>query len=160
MANPSLRLLLQDPTVWPNPVAGRAYVGLDELGNIAIRLPDGTVQTVQSGSPCSLNKQASATNTPVAIIPTSASHKEVLTITGAARTLPLLLSETDLANGSSCVLLLNLPATAGIILEAYSDVTLLWSFTNDTGAAMKAAVEFYKDGATWKVLRETIPAFT
>lgn len=159
MANPSLILLQTDPSTWPNPDAGKTFVGTNSSGQLVTKVHDGSPAVVASGDP-SLSKQASSDTTPVAVVPTTPFHTEIVTVTGAARTLPVLLGGTDQPDGARCTILFNLPATSGIVVEIYDDATLISVIENQSDGAQKASVEFYLDAGAWKVLREVIPAFT
>lgn len=149
-----------DPSEWGLPPSGKTFVGINDQGQVVTIQHDGTITVLTAGGVPSLNKQANSDGTVIAIVPSTSQHKEVITLTGAARTQVINIAETDLEDGSSCVVLFNLPATASLVVEIYSDATLVWSSENETGALLKAAVEFYKDGSTWAPLRENIPAFT
>lgn len=158
MANPSFSLLQTDPTTWDLPPVGKTYVGINDAGQIVLKQHDGSVTVVESGDP-SLHKQASSAGT-IAVTPTTAQHTEVITVTGAARTSPVLIAGTTLSDGSRALLLFKLPATANVILEIYSDATLIGVVQNQTGDVLKAAVEFFLDAGVWAPLRENIPAYT
>lgn len=160
MSEAAFSLLQGDPSDWGLPPTGKTFVGVNDEGQIVTKQHDGTVTVLTAGGVPSLNKQANSDGTVIAITPSTSQHKEVITLTGVARTQVINVAETDLEDGSSCVILFNLPATAGIVVEVYSDATLIWSYENETGAALKAAAELYKDGSTWAPLRESIPAFT
>jgi len=160
MSSAAFSVIQGSPSSWGVPPEGKTYLGVNAQGQIVTVQHNGDITVLTAGGVPSLNKQANSDGAVMAITPSTSQHKEIVTLTGAARTQVINVAETDLADGSSCVILFNLPATAGIVVEVYSDATLIWSYENESGAAQKAAAELYKDGSTWAPLRGSIPAFT
>lgn len=158
MANPSLSLLQTDPSTWANPPAGKTYIGTNDAGQLVTKVHDGSPVIVASGDP-SLNKQAIA-GASATVTPAASQHTEVITVSGAARTLQVTVAETDLSDGAACRIKFILPATALIVIEVVSDGSVIWSFSNQTGAILKALFECYKDGGAWAPLVENVPAYT
>lgn len=158
MATPSFLLLQGDPSTWGLPPTGKTYAGVNTSGQIVLKQHDGTVTIVESGAP-SLHKQANNSVTPIAVTPTSSLHTEVVTVTGAARTTPLLIGGTSQSDGARCAILFKLPATANIIIEIYSDAELIATLQNQTGALLKATLEFFLDAGVWAPLTAIVPAY-
>lgn len=159
MAKPAFTLLQGDPATWPLPDAGKTALGVNQFGQLVIKQSDGSIVVVGTAAVATLNKQANSSGAPITVTPGGPLHTEVLTITGAARTQPVLMAATSLGNGSRATLLLILPATANLIVEVYNDASLVWSFTNQTGTPIKAALELFKDSGAWSPLSESIPAY-
>lgn len=160
MSSPSFLLLQGDPADWALPPTGKTYIGLNESGQLVTKQHDGTITVIGTGGTPSLNKQANSDGSVITVTPTTSQHTEILTFTGIARTQVVNLVETDLGDGSLAGVLINAPATAGIVIELYSDSEKIWSYVNESGAAEKAFVEFYKDSTVWKVRLSAVPAFT
>lgn len=160
MSNPSFSLLQGDPATWPTPPAGKTLMGINAAGAICLKQSDGSVIVVLTGSP-SYNAQATSAGA-IVVSPRASVHTEVLTITGGARTSNVNLLANGLPDGSRCVILFKLPATAGIILEVFDagTATLLSTIDNETAAVLKASTEYVLSGGIWSPLRELIPAFT
>lgn len=159
MAYTGVILKQSDPTTWDTPPEGKTYLGVNDTGSLVIKQSDGTLAVISPGT-ASLTKVANSDGAPITVTPLTIAHKQVITLTGAARTQVINIAETSLSDGASCALLFNLPATAGIVIEVYSDSSLIWSYVNQTGAAQKARFQLYKDGAVWAPEAETIPSYT
>lgn len=160
MSNASFNLLQGDPSDWGLPASGKTFIGINESGQVVTKQSDGTVTVIGAGGVPSLNKQANSDGTAITVTPVAYQHTEVVTLTGSARTQVVNVAETSLGDGALAGILFNLPATADVVVEVYSDATLIWSFENESGAVIKALVQVYKDGDVWKVLQSVIPAFT
>ncbi len=160
MSSPSFLLLQGDPSDWGVPPSGKTYIGLNDSGQIVTKQHDGTVTVIGTGGTPSLNKQANSDGSVITVTPTTTQHREVITLSGIARTQVVNISGTDLADGSVAVLQLNMPSTPGIIVEFYSDSVLLFSYQNESGVLEKARFEIYKDGSAWEPGESTVPAYT
>ncbi len=159
MANPSFILKQVDPAAWGLPAEGKTFVGINEDGQIVLKQHDGSVTVLTIGGVPSLHKQINSSGAVITVTPTTAAHKEIITIAGAARVQVINIAATALSDGSEADIIFNLPATSGIVLEVYSGVDLVWTYTNDTGQAINAKFAAYKDGAGWSPLNGYAPAY-
>lgn len=158
MSTPSFSLLQTDPSTWGNPPDGKTFVGVNTDGALVIKTQTG-ISVLGSAGPA-LGKQSNSDGTAITVTPISVIHKEIITLLGTARTQVVNITLTGLGDGAGATILFYMPSTPGILVQIFTGATMLWSFQNDSGAPIKAAVEFYKDGTAWAVLRENIPAFT
>lgn len=159
MSEAAFSLLQGDPSDWGLPPSGKTFVGVNESGQFVLVQHDGTI-TVLEPSGASLNKQANSSGVDIGVTPGSVNHKEVITLTGSARTQTVTVAPTTLSDGAECGIQFVVPATAGIIIEVVSNATVVWRFENTTGYPIKALCVLYKDGAAWFPWSETVPAYT
>lgn len=158
MANPSLILLNVDPSTWANPPEGKTFIGTNELGQLVTKVHDGSPTVIGAGGQPSFHKQSSASS-PIGITPTNAVHTEVVTLTGIARDIAVLISNDGHSDGDLLTVLFVLPAVSGLHIEVFSDVNELTDYTSD-GGTLRASFKYYFDAGQWKQLEEAIPAFT
>ena len=155
MANPSFSLLDTDPATWGTPPEGKTYIGTNESGQIVTKTTDGTTTVLVTGAP-SVNAVASSTGT-VTVTPGAPFHTEQITLSGTARTVPILLGDgATVAGGGLTLVILN---TSGeeLILTTYYGATLL-DTTYMTGDILSACFEFYFNSG-WKKKLLTLPAY-
>lgn len=96
------------------------------------------------------------------VTPTSQLHTEKITFTGAARTSAVIVGASGLVAGARPVVLVLLPATAGIVVQVWNQTIAtgspLFSVVTD-GYLRQACFEMGYDGSNLYPLRATVPAF-
>lgn len=151
-------LLQGDPTTWTNPDAGRTLLGINASGQLTLKQSDGTI-TVIGSAPFGKNSQTSASGT-VAVNPLAADWLELITLTGAARAVPILLGTAGVLDGWRLEVIIDLNNIAGLNIGLYSGATTLATFLTD-GSQLNWALQFvYQGGSinTWKLLDSQINA--
>lgn len=97
------------------------------------------------------------------ITPASASHIEIITIGGVARTSIFIINTTGRVAGDRLTLLFSNPATVGIEEVARNGSvggTILSDYTTDGSGTDPLRVDLYFDGAAWQPLTTTVPAYS
>lgn len=159
MSNPAYSLLKGDPTTWGVPPVGKTFMGINLTGQLALVQSDGTISTFTSSVPAFLavgNAAGTTTITPAQPVQTT-----ILTITGGARAVPIVLSVTGQLAGAVLDLLVNVGATAGYALDirnATGGGIQLDTYTSN-GATAVAKWRFVFDGAQWNKVEVIIPAY-
>lgn len=159
MSKPAFELLTGDPTTWGVPSTGQVYLGINQSGQIVVVASDGSITPIVSTAPA-LNNQTNASGTTTISIAAQI-QTSALTITGSARTVPVVISEVGPASGATLDLIVNFPPTAGIHLDLRDGSTSgvqIDSFTTD-GSVATGIWRLYYDGSGWQKRQVQVPAY-
>lgn len=160
MATASFSLCQGDPSTWGVPAAGKTFVGVNAAGQLVTKQNDGTITVLVTGAP----ELISATNASGATTFTLADAvaSGVLTVQGAARTVPIYLDTAGAEEGSVINLLVKFPAAANYVFvirneDGSGDVLATFTSFDDSIASLKYQFVF-ADGA-WTLFGAQIPAY-
>jgi hypothetical protein len=160
MATASLSLLQGDPATWGNPPVGKTYVGVNEAGQIVTKQSNGAYTILSSGS-LSLSEYSNTTgNTSVAI--QAIQQLTIVTVTGVARSVPIILETAGLTEGQQLEVRANFLALDNLFIRFYNTDTLgapISQFQSSTGSGIVSGYwKFYVKNGIWQLLSNFIPA--
>lgn len=159
MSLPGLILTQGDPATWPNPVAGKTAIGVNDAGAVCIKQSNGTVTVLGEGGGASVggHKQSSSVGT-VDILVTAAVWTEIISLTGVLRTIPIVIALTNIADFRRVTIKLAFPTLpTGSIIQLYSDTDLIATFTTD-GLITSGVFNVYGDNGAWVLESSQFPA--
>lgn len=148
-----------DPASWSKPVAGKTAIGVNDAGAVCIKQSDGTVTVLGDGGGASVSghKQSSSVGT-VDILVTSAIWTEIVSLSGVLRTIPIVISLTNIADFRRIAIKLLFPTLpTGSIIQLYSDTDLIATFTAD-GLITSGVFNVYGDDGDWVLESSQFPA--
>lgn len=153
----SFDLLQGDPSQWGLPSAGRTFVGVNAAGALITKQSNGVITIYTAGTNPSVAKQTSSSGS-VAVTVTTPIFLAVLTLTGAARTIPIVISDTIVTDGYQAQIKLSFAGlSAGAVIQLYSGSLLIASFTSD-GETVNGIWSVYGDTGEWVLKNSQFPA--
>lgn len=158
MSSPFIIGLQGDPATWANPPAGKTAVGVNQAGLFTLKQSDGSITTVVPSAP-GVGVQASGSGN-ITVTLTAAVFAALITLSGAARTVPIILATAGVIDGSRLTITVLLANIAGLALD----------FRNGTGGGAQVASftsegepngcwEFVMIAGTWTPLRAQVQAY-
>lgn len=158
MSSPFIIGLQGDPALWANPPAGKTAVGVNQAGLFTLKQSDGSITTVVPSAP-GVGVQASGSGN-VTITLTAAVYAAIVTLSGSARSVPIILATAGVIEGSRLTITVLLAGIAGLSLD----------FRNGTGGGAQVASfvsggepngcwEFVLISGTWTPVRAQVPAY-
>lgn len=158
MSSPFIIGLQGDPTTWANPPAGKTAVGVNDSGQVVVKQSDGSIQTITTSAP-GVHSQASSSG-PVTVTPTTGIFQEILNLTGAARTVTIILATAGIVDGTQLTVTAILNAISGLNLDFRNGSgggAQVASF--DSGGEANGAWSFVMIAGTWNPTEAQVPAY-
>lgn len=158
MATASFQLCQGDPTTWGTPPVGKTFFGVNDAGAITIKQNDGSITVLTNSDPsAAIAANASGVTT---VSPSAAIHSQVVNVTGAARTVPIVLAT---GTGKIIDLLVTLPSAPNFLLNIRNnDVggVVLFTFDNSGDPVVTTVnARFAYISGIWVLMGVTAPAY-
>lgn len=158
MSSPFIIGLEGDPTLWANPPAGKTAIGVNLAGQVVVKQSDGSIQTITTSAP-GVHTQASGSGN-VTITPTAGVFAEILTLSGGARSVPIILATASIVDGTRLTITVLLAGIAGLALDFRNGSgggAQVASFTS--AGELNGCWEFVMVSGTWTPVRAQVPAY-
>jgi hypothetical protein len=153
----SFDLLQTDPSDWGVPIAGRTFIGVDANGSLVTKQSNGVITIYTAGTNPSVSKQTSSSGT-IDVNVSTPLFLEIVTITGAARVVPIVISDAVVTDGYQAQVKLNFAAlAAGSTIQLYSGTLMIASFLTD-GETINGLWSVYGDSGEWVLKSAQFPA--
>jgi hypothetical protein len=152
-------ILLQADPVLAAVLPTHTTIGVNSSGRLYVKQPDATVQVIASSTP-SYESLTNASGSSI-VTPVQPQHVAKLTISGTARTVPVIIAADTLIPGASVKLLVILPAISGVIVDvrnATGGGIQLDTFTSD-GEITAVQWELYANASQWNIFTSKAPAY-
>lgn len=154
-----LLLLKSDPADWDE-LPGKTTIGVNALGQVCTKQEDGTITVIVSGAPAATNvANVGGTTTLPWVTPIQA---DVVSISGSARAVPIVLDRTGAVEGSQRTLCLQFAAVAGYAVSIYDGTAVIGNrldtYTSD-GSILNGTWFLYFLNGKWNLQLSKIPAF-
>lgn len=153
-----LLLLQSDPAGW-TVLPGKTDIGINALGQLCLKQPDGSVTVIASSTPSVEQLSNSSGNTTIS--PTQPFHSAIVTVNAAApRTVPLIVSTLSPITGGVVEINLVLPAIIGVIIDlrnGSASGVQLDTFVTD-GNVLSGFWQLKYFSGQWNVTQSKFPA--